>query len=181
MIGALTAGAAAGAAVWLLYGYSRMRLRHVHSLEKHANAFYNGAKPFLEDPDTPEDLLDFISFLNRKVASTTASRELWSIVARGGFASPLSKADRQRLKPVHDFLAARPELAEPFARMLRGALMAVSFAGSPYYGVPLRVWLSTVLSWDIAPVGSKSEGVVARYRSAKLDRDDCPTVAAVAA
>lgn len=143
--------------------YSRWSLNRLHRYHVHARYFFEAAKPLLQDDDTPDEILKFLAFLNRRVVDQGGARALYRLLSSGQldnlYANVPQEAHRMR-----EFLAARPELEKPFVIAMVHALAAMTFL-SPFYGPKVRRLMSMVRSKE------DRENMAVAYETLSYDRD----------
>lgn len=108
--------------------YFTHRTERLRRYRECARLFYDKAQPLLDDPDTPEEILFMIDFMNMHITVKSAARDLVKAMAISRNSDEVSKMRRRaKFAAAQAFLQKRPELGRAYAECMAAGLLAVSY------------------------------------------------------
>lgn len=108
--------------------YFRHRAERLRKYRECATHFYDKAQPLISDPDTPEEALVMIEFMNQHITETRAVRRFIRTLARSRNTDEITKMKRRaKFAAIDLFFDKRPELRTAFAECMAAGLFAMSY------------------------------------------------------
>jgi len=119
---------AAGLAIFLISYLAKKDLARIAYYEGFADAFYERIQPVVDDPETPDEVLDLIETINKYINQPIAAQA----IVVGAFRRRVTPKVSIEADPADDviekFFLQRRELFRPFVEGVASGLMAISYS-----------------------------------------------------
>ncbi|TYC65632.1 hypothetical protein FMN63_24935 [Stappia sp. BW2] len=112
-------------AIW----YFNLRIRRLRRYKKHADAFYAKARPLIEHPKTPLEILDTLQFMNQHITDRRAAHSMVRAIthAKNNLSEVEKIKARAKFAVMDTFFDDAPELQRTFSECLATGLLAISY------------------------------------------------------
>jgi len=126
-----------------------------------AQEFYDRARPFLSDHETPLEVLEMLAFINRSILEKGAAARFVGAWARNERLERNGKRQLRGDDEIDRFLKRRPELKESFAIAVSAGILATSY-GSRGWGWIARRMMANLLTNHPEVAGAVAESAMHR-------------------
>ena len=127
------------------------------SYERHADAFFSSARPLLRDPETPDSVLEMLSFMAREIGRRRAAIAFLGSILR------LHRNGLEYRKQGEDddiervFFERRPELDLAYGRACAAGMLAVT-----YRSALVGAFVRRLVLFDIESDNRRAERLASR-------------------